>query len=151
MARNAVAIVFFLVALGAVAASPRTLIVLDPGHSPAKMGAIGARGEGEYAYNDRLAADLMRRLTQRGFDVRLTRTPQAEIDLAERAQLANRSGAAVFVALHHDSANPKYLTETTVQGRKAYVVTGELRKKYQRRRTPATTTPCGSPRRSAGS
>jgi N-acetylmuramoyl-L-alanine amidase len=107
------------------------LIFLDPGHTPASPGAIGARGESEVGYNDTLAEDLAKTLKQEGFEVRLTRGPGVEISLARRAELANAARADLYIAIHHDSANPIYLRETQVGGRKAFRVLPELARKFR--------------------
>jgi len=95
-------------------------IVLDPGHSPLHPGALGAWGLYEVSYNDRLTARVVVALKSAGFDVVLTRTSLQEISLEGRAQIANLAHADLFLAIHHDSAQPKYLEKFKVGELDAY-------------------------------
>jgi hypothetical protein len=81
-----------------------TLVVIDPGHGGTmQAGAstpIGARGP-----NGTLEKDVTLRLAERvaghlGGQAVLTRTGDTNVSLAERAQVARRLGARVFVSLH---------------------------------------------------
>lgn len=96
------------------------VMVLDPGHTPKQAGALGAKGIHEVIYNDALSAKLAKALQAMGVQVVLTRTPTEEISLDARAELANARHADLFLALHHDSAQLKYLTKTEVNGAPAY-------------------------------
>lgn len=114
---------------GAVAADARSrplTIVLDPGHTPSQQGALGARGIYEVAYNDALTAQLADALKGAGFSVVLTRTPHQAIGLDGRVQVANAHPADVFLAIHHDSAQLKYLEKTTWDALPAYRTTAPL-------------------------
>jgi N-acetylmuramoyl-L-alanine amidase len=84
-------------------------VVLDPGHTPSSGGAMSARGIKEVGYNDRLASILADTLAAHGLRVLLTRRPGEEVSLADRVAVAAKSGARCFIALHHDSAQPRYL------------------------------------------
>ncbi|MFA9440808.1 N-acetylmuramoyl-L-alanine amidase [Uliginosibacterium sp. sgz301328] len=106
--------------LGNVAAAEPLRIVLDPGHTDAQGGALGARGVYEVRYNDTLARQVQDALRAEGFDVRMTRSPGQSIGLTERAQRANDAHAALFLSIHHDSAQPKYLEKTSVGAQLAY-------------------------------
>ncbi len=88
----------------------RPLIVLDPGHMPPAGGALGARGIYEVVYNDRFAAELKVRLERHGWKVMFTRKPDETVTLQERAALANRAGAELFLSIHHDSARPQFIS-----------------------------------------
>ena len=96
------------------------VIVIDPGHTPKQPGALGIKGIHEVTYNDALSAKLAKALQAPGVQVVLTRVPSEEISLDGRAELANARQADVFLALHHDSAQLKYLTKTEVNGTPAY-------------------------------
>ncbi len=97
----------------ALAAPPekpvRFTVLLDPGHTPKSGGATSVRGIKEVVYNDRLAAILADTLAAHGIGVQLTRRPEAEVTLLDRVEVSRRSRAGCFIALHHDSAQPKYL------------------------------------------
>lgn len=96
------------------------VMVLDPGHTPQQRGALGVKGIHEVSYNDALSAKLAKALQANGVQVVLTRTPTEEISLDGRADLANARHADLFLAVHHDSAQLKYLTKTEVNGAPAY-------------------------------
>jgi N-acetylmuramoyl-L-alanine amidase len=85
-------------------------IVLDVGHTPEAPGAISAHGIPEYLFNLRLAETAREALLKAGFDrtaLFLTDKPPP-LGLFERAWFANRSGADLYIAVHHDSV-PDYL------------------------------------------
>ena len=94
----------------------KPLILLDPGHNPPKGGAISIRGTYEFEYNDRFAAMLMQALQKAAFQVELTRQPAQSISLQERVALTNRLKPALFLSLHHDSAQPDYLDRFSGNG-----------------------------------
>ncbi|HLP41679.1 MAG TPA: N-acetylmuramoyl-L-alanine amidase [Fibrobacteria bacterium] len=84
-------------------------VILDPGHTPEKGGAMSTRGIKEVVYNDGLASILADTLSARGMRVLLTRRPQDEVSLEDRVAVSRNNQARCFIALHHDSAQPKYL------------------------------------------
>lgn len=96
------------------------VVVIDPGHTPTQPGALGAQGLYEVRYNDALSAKLAKSLRAAGVQVVLTRAPSEDIGLEGRAELANQRQPALFLALHHDSAQLKYLAKTEVNGKPAY-------------------------------
>lgn len=118
--------VFFGCSLPGQAAAPSQtgnrpfVVVIDPGHNPQQGGALGARGIYEVRYNDALSAKLAAALQSIGVQVLLTRTATEEISLDGRAVLANTRQADLFLAVHHDSAQLKYLNKTEVNGAAAY-------------------------------
>ncbi len=81
-------------------------VVLDAGHGGRDTGARGARGTNEKTVVldiTTLAADLLR---QSGCEVILTRDSDRFIELQDRAELANRRGADLFVSIHANAKNP---------------------------------------------
>ena len=87
--------------------------VVDVGHTVEVPGAISSRGVPEYTFNFQLADAVKQALVTAGFDktVRLV-TPRAPPSgLIERAALANKIHADLFISIHHDSV-PDYLLET---------------------------------------
>jgi N-acetylmuramoyl-L-alanine amidase len=118
--------VFFGCSLPSRAADPPQsgnrpfVVVIDPGHNPQQGGALGARGIYEVRYNDALSAKLAAALQATGMHVVLTRAANEEISLGGRAELANTRQADLFLAVHHDSAQLKYLNKTEVNGATAY-------------------------------
>ena len=87
--------------------------VVDVGHTIEVPGAISARGVVEYAFNLQLADAVKQALVAAGFDrtVRLVTATAPPKGLIERAALANKMHADLFISIHHDSV-PDYLLET---------------------------------------
>ena len=81
-------------------------IVIDPGHGGKDPGAIGVLGNQEKALNLAVATHVAARLRQLGHDARLTRSTDVFIELNDRAALANRLKADLFVSIHADH-NPR--------------------------------------------
>ena len=104
----------------ATASAHPLTIVLDPGHNPKQPGALGNQGIYEIVYNDNLTALLADALRKAGCTVLLTRRPNQEIGLEQRAQMANDNHADLFLAIHHDSAQPQYLEKITHTSLTAY-------------------------------
>ena len=86
---------------------PDGLVVLDPGHGGDDPGAPGATGTPEKTINlsvTTMAAEILR---ARGVRVVMTRSDDRFIELNERAAIANRNRADLFVSIHSDGAeNP---------------------------------------------
>ena len=108
-----------------LAAHAAPLIVLDAGHNPGE-GAISVQGLKEVVYNDRFVAELAPALERAGWRVALTREPGQKLDLAARPALANRLHADVFLSIHHDSAQLKYLRAIDVGGVSAWETTQSI-------------------------
>lgn len=92
-------------------------VALDIGHSLAGPGATSARGAPEFDYNRRLALTVAAALARAGFPVLLIGEAGTPIRLEERTRLARAGGTGLFLSLHHDSVQPHYLSEWTVDGR----------------------------------
>jgi N-acetylmuramoyl-L-alanine amidase len=94
---------------GAPAARGRPIVVIDAGHGGRDPGATAVSGEiSEKDLTLALASELRDRLVERGrVRVALTRERDRYLTLDDRAALARRLDAAMFVSLHMDSApNP---------------------------------------------
>lgn len=94
-------------------------VVIDPGHGGAKPGARGSRS---YEKNITLSiAKKFGKLIQDNYpDVKViyTRTTDVDISLAERARIANRNKADLFISIHansHPTSSPTGV-ETFVMG-----------------------------------
>lgn len=85
------------------------MIVLDPGHTLQKPGAIGILGKQEVYYNNHFTAELANQLRSVGYTVVLTRTNDQKITLSERVDISNQIHPALFLSIHHDSAQMRYL------------------------------------------
>ncbi len=80
------------------------VLVIDPGHGGEDTGAVGGGGLKEKDVTLALGLALRRELELRSdIVVVMTRTRDVAMLPAERAALANRSGADVFIALHINS------------------------------------------------
>ncbi|RQH00212.1 N-acetylmuramoyl-L-alanine amidase family protein [Paraburkholderia dinghuensis] len=102
-------------------------IAIDSGHTPEHGGALGARGIYEVQYNDALAQKVCDALRTAGFTPVLTRTSSQDISLDARAQLANAGHADLFLSIHHDSAQLRYLEKFEAGSRDAYRTTKPIR------------------------
>ncbi|MEY4916606.1 MAG: hypothetical protein RL616_519 [Verrucomicrobiota bacterium] len=99
-----------------------TTICLDAGHGGKdvgyKIGWLFPRYEKTYTLA--LALELKQQLQKAGFNVVMTREKDTYPQLAERAEIANRRGADLFVVLHFNcfTGNP-----AAVQGPETYCMT----------------------------
>ncbi len=89
-------------------------IVLDPGHGGFNTGAA-TRGIAEKTYTFRLANLIKAELESNGsFNVYLSRTGDYDMELYERAEVANRVNADLLISLHFDgNPNPSVHGVTT--------------------------------------
>ena len=89
------------------AARGRPIVVLDPGHGGRDPGARGiTSGVAEKDLTLALARELRERLVERGrVRVAMTHDGGRSLSLDDRAAVARRLNAAMFVSLHMDSAD----------------------------------------------
>ncbi|MEA3224653.1 MAG: N-acetylmuramoyl-L-alanine amidase, partial [Planctomycetota bacterium] len=78
-------------------------VVIDAGHGGKDPGATSVLGGYEKTINLTVASKVARILSQRGLKVRMTRSSDRFIELEERAGVANRLRADLFVSIHADS------------------------------------------------
>ena len=85
----------------------RPIVVLDPGHGGRDPGARGVTSAvAEKDLTLALARELRDRLVERGrVRVAMTRDGERSLSLDDRAAVARRLNAAMFVSLHMDSAD----------------------------------------------
>lgn len=99
----------------------RRIVALDIGHTRAQPGAISATGVPEFEFNRRIVELVKQRLAESRVVQPVIINPEgAPITLTERTRRAALVGAAMFVAVHHDSANDKYLQTQEVSGKKQF-------------------------------
>ena len=84
------------------------VIVVDPGHGGPDSGAVGKSG----LLEKEVTLDVARRLKEllkkgEGLKVILTRETDVLVPLEERTQMANRSGADLFISIHTNSFKKK--------------------------------------------
>jgi N-acetylmuramoyl-L-alanine amidase len=75
-------------------------VVLDPGHGGSSLGTRTPQGLVEKDLALDIAERLRRLLEKDSFQVVMTREGDREVSLERRGQLANRSGADIFVSIH---------------------------------------------------
>jgi len=99
-------IVFFIVLLftfplQATASNRPFVLVIDPGHGGQATGAIGKQGQ-EKDINLAVSKLLKQYVSEKHPDVKIvmTRTRDIAVDLDERAEIANKAGANLFISIH---------------------------------------------------
>jgi N-acetylmuramoyl-L-alanine amidase len=93
-------------------------VALDIGHYRANPGAISATGVPEFEYNLSLAHAVIAALQQAGFTAAfLIGERGTPLPPDNRPRIAKDAGAVLFLSLHHDSVQSRYLSEWTVNGR----------------------------------
>src|SRR4030065_937927 len=85
------------------AASPKIKVFLDAGHGGRDTGAIGF-GFYEKTANLDIALRVKSKLESSGFIVVMTRTDDSTHSLDEIVNMANSSGADLFVSIHNNGA-----------------------------------------------
>ena len=93
-------------------------VVIDAGHGGHDSGCLGAKSK-EKDVALRLATEVGRKIRARHPDVKVVFTRQDDrfLELHQRASLANREQADLFISIHLNSAKPTaFGTETYTQG-----------------------------------
>lgn len=78
-------------------------VVIDAGHGGKDPGAISYLGYYEKEVNLKVAQKVAWRLKQLGIRVIMTRNDDFYPELNDRAEIANRANADLFVSIHHNS------------------------------------------------
>jgi N-acetylmuramoyl-L-alanine amidase len=107
-------------------AGAKGLVVIDAGHGGDDPGTIGLGHIYEKDINLEVARRVAALLEQRGVSVIMTRQQDRFVELEERAQIANRRNADLFVSIHSDS-NP----DRERQGFTVYVAKGASPDSYK--------------------
>jgi N-acetylmuramoyl-L-alanine amidase len=121
--KNSVILFVLALALNAELAAGETYTVaIDVGHTKASPGAISVTGEPEYKFNLRIAEQVEKRLKETNTDGGATIKPviissEKPMTLQTRTKIASSKNADLFVSIHHDSAQDKYLEEQEVDGK----------------------------------
>ncbi len=96
----------------------KPIVALDIGHTINHPGAYSARGVGEYYFNRQIVRALYESLKNSGKLDTLIINPEGKpISLQERTRRAARGNAVLFLAVHHDSVQRRYLKEWEVNGK----------------------------------
>lgn len=85
-------------------------LVIDAGHGGFDPGTIGASGLREKSVNLDVANRLAKLLKNSGVEVIMTRTSDKFVSLEKRADIANKSGAELFVSIHSNANRVKGLS-----------------------------------------
>ena len=79
------------------------IIVIDPGHGGHDPGTIGINDSYEKDINLDISKKLYERLKSMDYKVLLTRKTDESVDNRDRARLANRKRARIFISIHCNS------------------------------------------------
>jgi N-acetylmuramoyl-L-alanine amidase len=80
-------------------------IVIDPGHGGKDPGALGPCGDKEKDITLAVSKVLAKRLSEKGFEVFLTRESDVFIPLGERTAFANKRKADLFICVHVNASD----------------------------------------------
>lgn len=90
-------------------------VTIDVGHTEKTYGAMSARNKTEFAFNLRLANELLAKLQSAGFP-KTERVVQPDSDLGKRARDLSTRRPNLVLSLHHDSVQDKFLTTGELDG-----------------------------------
>ena len=94
-----------------------TTVAIDIGHSPAKGGALSARGKSEYSFNREVALALERELAKvPQLSAGILNLDQ-ELPLEGRVPAAHRRKTDILVSIHHDSVQEQFLQPWVHEGK----------------------------------
>ena len=82
-------------------------VVIDPGHGGPDPGAIGIGGIRETDVVLEVSKIVKKLLSDKGVNVRLTRTNEVDLDLPPRVSFANNTYADIFVSIHANASRGK--------------------------------------------
>lgn len=95
----------------------RLVVVIDPGHGGADVGAVGVGNLYEADVVLPIAQQVATLLQQQGIQAVLTRNSNVEIDLEPRVQMAEQAQANLFVSIH---ANSMGMERPDINGAETY-------------------------------
>lgn len=87
------------------AAGDRGIIFIDPGHGGSDPGSDDGQDRIEKDDTLRLSLSIRDQLEALGFTVVMSRTEDKDVDRTKRGELANQSGAQLFVSIHRNQAD----------------------------------------------
>ncbi|MGI9405183.1 MAG: N-acetylmuramoyl-L-alanine amidase family protein [Hyphomicrobiaceae bacterium] len=95
-------------------------VAVDIGHDAVRSGATSARGKGEFLFNRRLALELVKRSKDheagKSLDLFVLNAGGEKLDLKERVRNAHDANADIFLSIHHDAVNERYLRSWSLDG-----------------------------------
>lgn len=88
----------------------KIIIAIDIGHTKNKPGATSSTGISEYYFNLNIGKQLLNRLLAEGYaNSFIVNYKGDDISLKDRVNVANNKKANLFISIHHDSVQPKFL------------------------------------------
>ena len=116
---NCLSVLILVTTISGACRAEDFIIAIDIGHTINISGATSARGVPEYRFNQNIGTLLYRQLRQdRRFKGSfIINETGDDISLPARAAIANQRGAHLLVSIHHDSVEPKDLSQWLCQGR----------------------------------
>ncbi len=91
-------------------AKDRFIVAIDVGHSKTRYGATSSRGVAEYKFNRAIAEVLHKKIiTNKYLNGFIINPDGNKIALKDRTKIAEEKKADIFISLHHDSVQQKYL------------------------------------------
>ncbi len=98
---------------------PAIAVAIDIGHSIKRPGTRSARGVPEFVFNRQQAEAIVRisRLRFPYIDAFIINKSGQNMSLRQRVATAQKSGARIFVSVHHDSAQKRYLEPWVFKGK----------------------------------
>ena len=106
---------------------PPKLIVLDPGHGgndPGNQNSVLRLDEKDMTLD--VARRLKQMLEKRGYQVLLTRSDDRRVELEQRAEIAGRARADLFLSIHFNALPPAVAGRVT--GSETYVLTPQFQR-----------------------
>ena len=101
------------------AENEKFIIAIDPGHTKKYFGAVSARGVVEYEFNIAIANVLLSKIKDNNQTDGFIINPNGgDIALKERTRMAKKRKADLYISLHHDSVQQKYISYWQYQGKK---------------------------------
>lgn len=95
-----------------------SVIAIDMGHTRNNYGSKSARGRGEFHFNQVIAKKLYAQLQQYGYKNTFIINPKGNnIKLRARTKVAQRRKADLFISIHHDSMQLRFLKKWKYKGK----------------------------------
>lgn len=93
-----------------LSADGKITVAIDIGHTKTNFGAVSSRGVSEYKFNYAIANVLLKKIiVNKNINAFIINPDGEKISLKKRTQVANEKGANLFISLHHDSVQQKYI------------------------------------------
>lgn len=96
-------------------------IVIDPGHGGKDPGAVGHKGLQEKDVVLSVGLKLKKKLEDKGFTVKMTRSKDEFVELSNRPKMASDWGGDLFISLHCNAIEGKERQQRT-EGFKFYIL-----------------------------